>query len=177
MWKISTALRAFASPAFLENRLKIGDRITFVGTIAADPSTGERYVSVGSVTSRTTGYSPLAPIGITNSSIVSTGITTGLFVKTWGKVVQEGAGYFIIGDGSASDLKVTLISDSPPPVGAFITVTGISSFNNDDGVISPVINAVACWRIPRSIFRLFKGITGGTMVKDFILIQQTHGPR
>lgn len=60
----------------------------------------------------------------------------GLLVQTWGRSVKAGSGYFVLDDGSGMELgdpehpgvRVELpIGVAFPPVGSFVTVTGISS--------------------------------------------------
>lgn len=80
----------------------VGDRITFTGVLGLDAN-GERYVSVISINSKSSGTA-LKPLGMTTKNAAkTTGLeTTGLLVKIWGWVTfksPDGA-YMYIDDGS-----------------------------------------------------------------------------
>jgi len=127
----------------------VGEGITFVGTLGTIPTTGERYVSVGVISGRASGE-PIAPLGMTNKSIVASAgpRTTGLYVKTWGRVIAKGSGYFTIDDGSGTGLKV--IYGPQPPDDAFVSVVGVCSLASVEGVTRPVVRASqVLWPNPR----------------------------
>ena len=52
----------------------------------------------------------------------------GLLICTWGQVTSTGAGYFVIDDGSEVDVKCVVPAGvTPPSIGDYVGVTGISS--------------------------------------------------
>ena len=66
----------------------------------------------------------------------------GLLVRTWGKVLESGTGYFIISDGSTTGLKVTVPTDvSPSGTNQYAIVTGISSVESNGGVVTRLLRA------------------------------------
>ena len=77
--------------------------------------------------------------GITGGISVN---TVGLLVRTWGKVLESGTGYFIIDDGSGANLKVTVPGGVDPPAqGLFAVVTGICSVESNGGTVTRLLRA------------------------------------
>ena len=114
-----------------------GDLITFIGSMD-DPSTGERFVSIGSVTNLIAADTQVAPLGMANKSVSAK--TAALFITVWGKVTSTGSGYIKIDDGSGLNIKV--ITGAQYSVGTYVIVSGISDLENDSGVVSPIVKAI-----------------------------------
>jgi len=116
---------------------------------------GERQLSAYSVAAPDTDTVP-DPLGMINKALgggalnsytpgITGGVGTnniGLLVRTWGKVLESGTGYFIISDGSTTGLKVTVPTDvSPPGTNQYAIVTGISSVESNGGVVTRLLRA------------------------------------
>ena len=72
------------------------------------------------------GSSP-APLGLTNRS-AGTDIAQGLLVRVWGKRGAAGEGWFMVEDGSGTQVKVLSVPGAPmPDDGQFVVATGVLS--------------------------------------------------
>ena len=112
--------------------VKLGDKVSLTGTL--DEVGGEKCVSAQSADIFVfPGQYPLPrPLVVSNGQVgTSVGLcNTGLLVRSYGRLVDVGPGYFVIDDGSLREgLKAltTGASISLPPIGAFMCVTGVSS--------------------------------------------------
>jgi uncharacterized protein (TIGR03790 family) len=125
-----------------------GSMVDVVGAMSS--SGGERVIVADSVITKATTAALPRPIGINNSSLggASVGPYTqgvaggkgprniGLLVKTWGRVVGIGDGWFAISDGSlrkSINVRdfIRVYSSAVPPVGAFVSVVGICGSEQD----------------------------------------------
>jgi len=124
----------------------VGDQVTLMGRM--NTISGERELSDVECLSHTYAVSSPAPINMsiamlggglpdkyTGSVINSSGIyTLGLLVKTTGKVISHGTGWFIITDGSKAVVKVysnATVTDNTD----FVGVTGIATIESGQRVI------------------------------------------
>ena len=135
--------------------VKVGDKVYVSGSMSTD-SDGERYISSATVTAIGSGsMNPLCLInknlGGGDFNLTSTtgqcGVSgcfglnnIGMLVKTTGKVLSVGEGYFYIDDGSDvqdatfNGIRVTCESAiSTPEKDQYVIVTGISSIMKADG--------------------------------------------
>lgn len=133
--------------------VQVGDVVTITGTVGI--SDGERQVSSGAVGVMGVSSQPLAPLGMRCDSMggaalngYTPGITgaygannVGLLVRTWGRVISTGSGYFYIQDVAPVGVKVRLESGTMPKVGSVVCVTGISTCEVVAGGLSRVIRA------------------------------------
>ncbi len=136
----------------------VGQLVSVSGTVQTLAS-GERYIfDLEPVAISTPGS--ISPLGMTNKSLgggnygtvsgrMQPGVTgatglnnIGLLVKTTGKVgqVNASAGWFMIDDGSGVGVKVF---GSVPSGKSYVTVTGISSCENDSGAINRTVISTA----------------------------------
>ena len=130
-------------PMYVEGAL-----VDIAGTLAL--LNGERQLYVFWMEAPDSGSVP-APIGMGNKALgggqlnsLTPGITggtgvhnVGLLVRSWGRVMESGTGYFIIDDGSGANLKVTVpYGVNPPDEGQYAIVTGISSVENSGGNVT-----------------------------------------
>lgn len=104
-----------------------GDLIAVQGKMATT-AYGERYIEATVFNRLPSGASarPIDAIGMGNRD-VTTSNALGLFVKTWGRVVDRGADYFMITDGYHTPLKVFCGSLAKPEQGWVVRVRGIVS--------------------------------------------------
>jgi len=115
-----------------------------------DTIAGERVIQATAATQVEDRNDPVTALGMPNRSIQGYGLnTTGLLIRTWGKVlsVNQGDKSFVIDDGSAVGIKVVPPRDTqaaepnngvvvhpdfiPPSQNQFVVVTGISSLEAD----------------------------------------------
>ncbi|MCL6630422.1 MAG: right-handed parallel beta-helix repeat-containing protein, partial [Armatimonadetes bacterium] len=129
-----------------DHGLAVGTKVSIIGILRTDDSSGERYISASSV--QQVGTGSVNPFGMTNLALggadwrwnpsngagqrgVTGGIglnNIGLLVRTTGRVIDAGSGWFVIDDGSAVNVKCVVQSGvSVPGVGSYAVVTGISS--------------------------------------------------
>ncbi len=110
-----------------------GSRVSVIGTIGLD--SGIRAINALNVTVQQPQGPIPAPLGVTNrsagSAIAGLG-TTGVLVKTWGKVISSDASGFIIDDGSCpGGLRVVTGYGSsaitPPDTEHVVSVVGIGA--------------------------------------------------
>jgi hypothetical protein len=104
----------------------IGDEVTITGTIASDSS--GKYINVSTIP-KTGAFVPLEAYGMNNTALAQDN-ARGLFVLTWGKVKSTGSNYFMISDGSLTQIKVYCGSMTKPTVGQEVRVRGIASGTN-----------------------------------------------
>ncbi|MEN6357283.1 MAG: hypothetical protein ABFD83_09390 [Armatimonadota bacterium] len=104
----------------------IGDDVTITGAIASD-TTG-KYINVSTI-QKTGAYVPLEAYGMNNTALAKDN-ARGLFVLTWGKVKSAGSNYFMISDGSATQIKVYCGSMTKPTTGQAVRVRGIADGTN-----------------------------------------------
>jgi hypothetical protein len=86
---------------------------------------------------------------IASSGVTSALTLSGVFVKTWGKVISSGSNYFNIDDGSQAaggkGIKVSLTNLSSsiavPAVGKYVTVAGLMSQDVSGPVIRPRVTS------------------------------------
>ncbi len=137
--------------------LTIGQRIGIYGSLAS--TGGQRYLSCGQYTLYDVVNAPKPryfrnkAIGGAALNAVTPGVTNhygpynlGCLVRTSGKVLSNGSGYFIISDGSiraetdgVDGIKIRCGSISQPAVGETVKVTGFSCSENDGGTIRPMV--------------------------------------
>lgn len=119
-----------------------GCKATVVGTLAG---TGfERVLSSGSATYRGASQTPaplaLAPKFLWASDGLPSPLTQGLLVRTYGRVVEVGVGYFTLDTfWNGSRLKVFSFSHAKPANGSFVAVTGIVGADGSGGTTVPVL--------------------------------------
>ncbi len=108
-----------------------GNSVVAAGILSTKPS-GERFLAQAYLAQDGPGVMPLAlhaqPAQLINSNAVGNGPrTTGLLMRTWGRVISTGAGYFTVNDGSlgGGGLKVDSRGAAAPAIGALVAVTGI----------------------------------------------------
>lgn len=125
---------------------------------------GERVIKTDSVTIIGATDMP-APLGMSNLWVSNKGsksgteysklqpglYNAGLLVKTWGYVSEVSQDGFVVTDGSLpvnedgnrDGIKVSLrdlaLSPQPPVEGTFVTVTGVSCFGMENGLLRPTI--------------------------------------
>lgn len=119
----------------------------------------ERVILATAITAVEGNTGSVKPLGMPNRSLLAAGLsTTGLLVTTWGSVVSvdQTDMSFVIDDGSGTPIKcipprdteapepntgVAVHPDFNPPVqDRFVTVTGVSSIENDPlGGLVPVV--------------------------------------
>ncbi|MCX6344206.1 MAG: hypothetical protein NT018_03935 [Armatimonadetes bacterium] len=117
----------------------VGNLEDVIGTVSIVD--GERQINAGeAIAMGTAGYA-LKPLGIRGDwlgggalNAQTPGITgargvnnIGLLVKTWGKVISQGSGYFYIESKPTIAIRVKSGSLTQPAIGAIVTVTGIST--------------------------------------------------
>lgn len=136
-----------------------GDRITLVGRLTSDKT--ERYLEQADLLAKASGASP-EPVSLNNRSIGGgpfhywagppasgqIGATdafgannVGLLVRTWGRVLGTGSGYFDISDGSLASLRVFHPAGlfNKPQVGSFVACTGLSGLREEAGILHPAL--------------------------------------
>lgn len=123
----------------------VGELDRTIGTMATDPTTGERYIEGTEI--QWLGYlgTKFAPVAITNKTAASSKLPVGLIVTTWGKVtgVDPDRNWFTISDGSGTDVKVFRPA-TRADIGAFVTVTGV--LGAEPAIYEPVINfGITSW--------------------------------
>jgi hypothetical protein len=123
------------------------DRCIFAPTITFGPKAGSEPLPV---------FLPNRSLGGANATPETKGVTNGtgarnlhILVKTWGKVTYVGSGtekFFYIDDGSQSNdrsghtgLKVNSRELSMPALGSMVMVTGISSSEELNVRVVPVL--------------------------------------
>jgi len=119
----------------------------------------ERVILATAITAIENNTNPVQPLGMPNKGVYGHGLnTTGLLVRTWGKVlsVDQADKSFVIDDGSGKPIKCVAPRDraaaepskgvavhpdfSPPSQDHFVIITGISSLGrNAGGEVVPVI--------------------------------------
>ncbi len=104
-----------------------GDLVSVQGEMATTAQ-GERYIEAAVFTRTTLDASvrPIDAIGMSNRD-ASQSNALGLFIKTWGRVIERGAGYFTITDGSPTPIKVFCGSLTRPNQDRVVRVRGIVS--------------------------------------------------
>lgn len=144
--------------------LERGKRYIIYGDM--DTAAGERVIRATAVELAGELEDPLRPLAMPNRSLAGAGLsTTGLLVKTWGRVesVNTTDKSFVIGDGSGAGIKClpprltpsesdspnpgnpdwgTLVHPefTPPSPDQFVAVTGISSLElGEQNQVTPVI--------------------------------------
>ncbi len=137
--------------------VKIGDRVTFIGTVGRDAN-NERCIT-GSVSIASTPGTPVRPLGLPNKSLA--GLVYGLSVTVWGKVTARTADYLYLDDGSGlvdstgnTGIRVNLsdiAASGSAPSQSYILVKGILGKSTVDGNIVPTI-------YPTS-YSVFQGLT------------------
>ena len=118
-----------------------------LGVVRTDTETGEMYIDASQGTVSGTYRQLLAPLGMTNRSIGGHGVrgaglnNLGLYIRTTGRVVDKGTGWFTIDDGSGVIVKVV----GSLPLGAtYVVVTGATSCEKGlDGNIQRMIIATS----------------------------------
>ncbi|MBI2842241.1 MAG: carboxypeptidase regulatory-like domain-containing protein [Armatimonadetes bacterium] len=132
----------------------IGDRVVIAGVLGTVAS-GEKVLMPARVTSKTAG-SPLGPLAMNNKTVggggggFQPGITgatgpnnIGLLVTVYGRVSSPGTNDFILDDGSGVNLKVVMPSGQAiPAADLWVTVTGISSCEENGGTVSRLIKSI-----------------------------------
>ncbi|BCW97366.1 MAG: hypothetical protein KatS3mg024_0193 [Armatimonadota bacterium] len=123
----------------------IGDRVKVTGKLQTD-SNGELSIGDAVVEVIASGQPPLVPLGVNNQALTSAqGIeTTGLLVRTWGRVTAIDGDYFFVNDGSGysevgGPVGLRVRGTSPVPVGGYVHVTGIRAKQIVGGNSVPVI--------------------------------------
>ena len=104
-----------------------GDRAFVYGKMATS-AFGERQIEA-SVFRRVYSNASARPIdamGMNNRDAARSN-ALGLFIKTWGKVINAGDDYFTITDGSPAPIKVMCGSLSKPDIGKVVRVRGVVS--------------------------------------------------
>ncbi|MHB9035596.1 MAG: WD40 repeat domain-containing protein [Armatimonadota bacterium] len=136
--------------------LSVGARVSVNGVLQTN-SDGERYIQASSVVSNGTGeVRPLGTscralgggdfnysqttgagqIGINGANGLN---NIGMLVRTWGRVSSLGSNRYALTDGSGDDVTVVTPAGVGITSGAFTTLAGISSCENDNGVIKRVL--------------------------------------
>ncbi len=121
-----------------------GDRVKVTGKLQTDSN---QETSIGQAVVEVLGNQPpLEPLGVTNRGLTAAeGLdTTGLLVRTWGRVTAIDGEYFFVDDGSGysegagpSGLRVR--GNCPASVGGYVKVTGIRARQMVGQVSVPVI--------------------------------------
>jgi len=135
----------------------IGHRIGLYGTMST--TGGQRFLNCTYIATYDTGSAP-RPRYMRNKAIGGAALNAGTpgvtrhygpynmgcLVRTSGKVIANGSGYFVISDGSiraaddgADGIKVKSGSISQPALGSTVRVAGFSCCEDDGGVIRPMI--------------------------------------
>lgn len=139
----SSGIRVSA-PASAIAGLDRGSVVNVIGTLATG-SSGERQIS-GPVVIIVGTHAPLGPLGMVNRSVgggdtigqcgVIDGIgsnNVGLLIQTWGRVIGSTAQSLLVDDGSGTPVMVdTTWLASPPGVGSYISVVGVSGLPISD---------------------------------------------
>jgi formylglycine-generating enzyme len=110
-----------------------GDTVSLRGVMGTLP-TGERFIAVGQV-SAPSHTRPIDAVAMSNRSIQTDELGQGLFVRTTGKVLENGSGYFTITDGSGTLLKVMCGTLAQPAVGQDVRVRGVVSTDGEGAVL------------------------------------------
>lgn len=125
-----------------------GDKVALTGHVYINAD-GERYIDAMSLTrigahnitgaGGTTFTSPpndAAPIAIgMNNRSAAEDKAEGLFVKTWGKVVDAGTDYFTITDGSPTPIKVKCGAVAQPALNTDVRVRGVPGKDSSGPVL------------------------------------------
>ena len=126
-------------PTAAINGLNRGSVVNVIGTMATAGS-GERQIS-GPVVIIVGTHAPLGPLGMVNRSvggdylngqcgvIDGNGLNNiGLLIQTWGTVIGSPAQSLLVNDGSGTPVMLdTAWLASPPEVGSYVSVVGVSS--------------------------------------------------
>lgn len=126
--------------------LSIGAVVDALGRIAFQ--NGETVLSEAAF-SRLGVASSIAPVAASVKSVIGPGIDmAGLLVRVTGRVTKAGAYYFVITDGSKLDsprgvkgIEVRAGAGDVPPVGAYVSVTGVVSREVVNGASVTVVRA------------------------------------
>ena len=155
---VTAGSESFASRVYVENTWRVSGALVHLASGPAPPR--NRYVTVtgvvGSVDGEralinatiagTTSMPPMPPWSASGRQFQQSPLTRGLLMRTWGCVtyVAPDSSYFLLDDGTGiadaqgrKGLKVsceTVNPVTPPAVGQFVMVVGISSCENGGGV-------------------------------------------
>ncbi len=122
-----------------------GDRVRVTGKLQTD-SNGELSIGDAVVEVISSGNPPLEPLGVNNRGLTAGhGLdTTGLLVRTWGRVTAIDGDYFFVDDGSgysegAGPAGLRVRGTSPVAVGGYVHVTGVRAKQLVGGNSVPII--------------------------------------
>ncbi|MDH7480800.1 MAG: hypothetical protein QHH26_02340 [Armatimonadota bacterium] len=111
-----------------------GDRVAVIGTLGIENN--DCFIDNARIYKMSAGLPP-KPLGMPNSRVGnSAGLSNaGLLITTWGRVTSTGDGYFFLNDGSLDGLglKVRCAGLTSPAEGQYVIVTGIASFEQEEG--------------------------------------------
>lgn len=153
----STGMGIKVKPASMPGTIAMGKKVDIAGLVKTDAN-DERYID--GIASVQTGSGTSKPYGMCNRSLGGgnwlynagtgagqkgvtdgTGATNiGLLATTTGSVLSTGSGYFVVDDGSGVQVKCTVPAGvTPPSVGSYASVTGISSMEKASGINNRVL--------------------------------------
>lgn len=111
--------------------MSVGYAAQVIGVAATDSATGERYVDAGPGMVSGAYRKVLAPLAMTGKSLAVAGAdSSGLYVRTAGRVAAKWFGWFMLDDGSGVAVKIVGAVPSGTPC---VVVTGVSSCEKDAG--------------------------------------------